>query len=189
MSWTVLLWKNQWCRARVIILTISCTFIRVQGLIFPSLWHWKTWTTNHNFMTPTWIVGNRSFSLTYFIFLQLCMHGVGHGHQNSIRTLDGALPSASTQRHRSTQWNIMVMRTVQASDMVLVTKTEEGTYLPKSGSEENKMATWLNCIALSLHFILKPQTSGPQMRAKPKSWQTFNTLGHRNLPQDLYQQI
>ena len=106
--------------------------------------------------------------LPHILCFSAATHGVGCGCRNSIRTLDSALPSTSTQCHRSTQQNITVMRTVQASDTVLVTETEEGTYLPKSGSEENKMATWLNHIALSLRSILKPQTSGPQMRAKTK---------------------
>ncbi|KAF8546663.1 hypothetical protein OG21DRAFT_1490957 [Imleria badia] len=81
---------------------------------------------------------------------------------------DNALPSTSTQRRRSAPRNVTITRTVQVSSMVLVTETEEGTYLPTSGLEENKTATWLNRIALALRSIHKSQTSGPQTRAKTK---------------------
>ena len=128
--------------------------------------------------------------LPHILCFSAATHGIGCGCQNSIRMLDSALPSASTQHCRSTQQNVTVTRTIQASDTVLVTETEEGTYLPKPGSKENKMVTWLNHIALSLRSILKPQTLGPQMRAKTKeladiqcTW--LSEFATRPIPADL----
>ncbi|KAG6377869.1 hypothetical protein JVT61DRAFT_14651 [Boletus reticuloceps] len=106
--------------------------------------------------------------LPHILRFSAATHSIGRGRRNSIKTSDSALPSIPTQCCRNPQRNVTITRAAQVSRTVLVTETEEGTYLPKSGSEENKTATWLNHIALSFRSILKPKTFGPQTRAKTK---------------------
>lgn len=68
-----------------------------------------------------------------------------------------------------------------------ITETQDATYIPKAGLEEQQIALWLNCIASYLRAHYEPKASGSQLDGGPSSgqegaWNACNTTGRQSRP-------
>ena len=70
-------------------------------------------------------------------------------------------------------WNITVTRNCHGPQGS-VTETQDATYIPKAGSEEQQIALWLNCVASYLRVHYEPEVSGSQLDGGPSSWTRGN---------------
>lgn len=90
------------------------------------------------------------------------------GNTNTTSTADseGQRTSEDDQpQQKSGSRSLTITRTVEDTNKELVTEVEQGNYFPTAGSEEEKVASWLNRIVASAR---SSQSAGLQTRSKTR---------------------
>ncbi|KAG6369753.1 hypothetical protein JVT61DRAFT_13623 [Boletus reticuloceps] len=145
-----------------------CTFFQVSQGAVPALSKLKDgqtplYDTTSNCWQPTYLPYILRFSAD--LDSQSALGREQHGHSDiASMSVSQSIALSKNQRRRLT-----ITRTVDGPNSNSVIETKQITYLLKPGSEEGKVAAWLNHINTALCSIAPPPSSQPQMRSRTKT--------------------